>query len=146
MAVGASKTYYLARVAIAINGTPIEGFGESDAISFEPNSDIYESAVGADGEVTRSATNDRSGTITITLMSTSLSNLKFSGFMALSKALGAADKFIISVNDTNSGDFFLATNAYIQKEPNSTYARNASEREWTLYAANVTTAFTGNLS
>ena len=146
MAVGASKTYNLAQVSISINGVPIEGFGESDAISFEPNSDLYESAVGADGEVTRSATNDRSGTITITLMSTSLSNLKFSGFMALSKALGAADKFIISVNDTNSGDFFLATNAYIQKEPNSTYARNASEREWTLYAANVTTAFTGNLS
>jgi len=148
MAIGASKTYNLAQVQIAINGVPIEGFGESDAITFEPNSDLYESAVGADGEVTRSATNDRSGTITITLMSTSVSNATMTFYLTASKASGGGllgnDKFQIYVKDLNSGDFFLANNAYIQKEPNSTYGRNAAEREWTIYAANVTTGFTGN--
>lgn len=145
MATGALRTYNLAQVQILVGGLPMEGFGESDAISFEMNADLYESAVGADGEVTRSATNDRSGTITLTLMSTSPANDKLNVFLQRSKGSAVNDTFEVFVKDLNSADTFIASDAYIQKEPVSSYGRNAAEREWTLYAANVTTFFGGAL-
>jgi hypothetical protein len=150
MARGALKTYNLAMVKILLGGVPMDGFGESDALSFEANSDLFESAVGADGEVTRSATNDRSGVITLTLMSTSKANDWLNTWLSKSKTveltLGAGDKFEIYVKDLNSLDTLIAADAYIQKEPTSTYGRNAAEREWTIYAANVSTIFGGSLT
>ena len=111
---------------------------------------MFESAVGADGEVTRSATNDRSGVITLTLMSTSKANDWLNTWLHRSKTveltLGAGDKFEIYVKDLNSLDTLIAADAYIQKEPASTYGRNAAEREWTIYAANVSTVFGGSLT
>lgn len=145
MATGALKTYNLAQVLITVNGLPLEGFGESDAVTFAPNSPIYESAVGADGEVTRSATNDRSGTLTFTLMSTSLSNDLFSTFMILSKTVGVGDTFPIYIKDLNSNDTLIASKCYIQDEAEMSFGRDASEREWTIYAANVSTIHGGAL-
>ena len=143
MATGALKTYNLAQVLITVDGLPLEGFGESDAVTFAPNASIYESSVGADGEVTRSASNDRSGTLTFTLMSTSLSNDIFSEFLTLSKTTGTGDTFPVYIKDLNSNDQLIAAKCYIQDESEMAFGRDASEREWTIYAANVSTVHGG---
>lgn len=145
MAAGALKTYNLAQVLITIGGLPFEGFGESDAVTFAPNSSVYESAVGADGEVTRSATNDRSGTLTFTLMSTSSSNDVFSAFLLLSKTVGIGDTFPVYIKDLNSKDTLIASKCYIQDEAEMAFGRAATEREWTIYAANVSTIHGGDI-
>lgn len=138
MATGAARTYNLAQTIITIGGLPVEGFGADDAFSFEPNSPIYETTVGADGEVTRSATNDRSGTITITLMETSPSLAILNTYLQLSKTTAIGDIFPVYMRDLNSGDEIIAQQCWIEEEPAMSKGKGAGEREWILRAAKVT--------
>jgi hypothetical protein len=65
------KTYDLDKVLIIINGIRLTGFGEDAAIAFEPQSNIGEHTVSADGQVTFSRNNDKRVLATITLRETS---------------------------------------------------------------------------
>jgi hypothetical protein len=145
MSLGAARSYNLAQVVITIGGLPLEGFGADDAVSFEPTSDLYENKVGADGEVTRSLNNDRSGTLTFTLMGTSLSNDIFNTFLQLTKAVGIGDIFPIFIKDLRSGDTLVAEQCWLNREADMSFGRVASEREWSCFAAKVTTSHGGAL-
>lgn len=145
MAIGSARTYNLAQVIITVGGLPLEGFGADDAVTFEPNSDLWENTIGADGEVTRSATNDRSGTLTFTLMSTSRSLDILNTFLQLTKTVGVGDTFPVYIKDLNSGDQLFAEQCWIQREADMSFGKTASEREWTIYAARVTTTHGGAL-
>jgi hypothetical protein len=146
MATGQARTYNLANVVITVGGIVIEGFGESDAVSYEPNSPIWETTVGADGEVTRSATNDRSGNLTFTIMSTSGSLKVFSAFMAVSKQVAVGDIFPVFIKDLGSGDQLIAEQCWIEEEASMEFGKAAAEREWTVKAAKVSTMQGGALA
>lgn len=132
MPAGASRTYNLAQCVFNINGVPLEGFGDGDAVTVAPNDDLWSDQVGADGEVTRSRTNDLSGTMTVTLMSTSLSNDVLNQFLQLILAGAPGDKFSVFIKDLNSGDQVVAAQAYLMRDPDMAFGKEASTREWTI--------------
>ena len=142
---GAAKTYNLAQSIFTIAGIPLKGFGADDALVFTPAEDVWTEEVGADGEVTRSATNNRSGTCAVTLMSTSLSNDLLNGFLQLAKTIGIGDIFPLFVKDLNSGDTIIAAQCWIKTEPPMTFGKAASTREWMIYVADATTIHGGAL-
>ena len=132
MAAGQSKTWNLAQCVFALDGVPLEGFGPDDAVTVVPNDDIWTTQTGADGEETRSATNVRSGTMTITLMSTSLSNDALNAKLQLALAVGIGDRFSVFIKDLNSGDQVVAAQAYIERDSDMSFGKEASTREWTV--------------
>ena len=64
-------TMDLAQCSVTIDGLPIDGFGDGDAVTIEYNAPIYNTTVGADGGYHRANSNDQGGSITFNLMQTS---------------------------------------------------------------------------
>ena len=62
-----AKTYDLKLVICTVDGVPINGFGETDAITIEWASDLVAETVTADGSVVYSRNNDRRAYVTFTL-------------------------------------------------------------------------------
>lgn len=135
---GQARTYKLSNVLIAINGVPLSGFGETDAITFTPRSDIYESVTGADGEVTRSSTQDASHDIALVLMQTSPALVLIEGFYNLSKAGLPGDIFSIFVQDLVNRERVVCEQTWVQRGPDLAFGKAATEREWALVTSNLT--------
>jgi len=139
------KTYNLARVIMTVNGVPMSGFGESDAANWEPNSDIWETTVGADGELTRNKTNDDSGKLTFTFSKMSMSNGVLNVFLQLAKNFGIGDTFTIMINDLNGGDKLIAIDCYIEREPDLAFGKAAGEKAWVIKTPSGKTSHGGSL-
>ena len=67
-------TYDPANVIVSIGGTPMSGFADGTFVMVSRDEDIFSKVSGADGEVSRAKSNNRSGSLTLTLMQTSMSN------------------------------------------------------------------------
>lgn len=143
MAVGSVRTYNLNRCIFLVNGVPVGGFSEDDAVSYSQDSEIYTKTVGADGEVTRSKINSKAGTFTFNIMNTSLSNDVFNTFLQLSQTVAVGDTFAVFIKDLASGDTIIAPVCWIESQPDMSFAREASNREWVVAAGNATTNFGG---
>lgn len=131
-----AKTYNLKRCKVAINSIPIEGFGETDALSFEPNEDSWTLTVGGDGEKTRSRMNNDSFTITLTLMQNSAA-------MAVLQQAHMADilsgnaKFSLEVIDLETPEALVVPECWVMRQPTIAFARQVGEREWRLTAPSL---------
>lgn len=76
------KAYDPAGVTLIIGGNIISGVGPGQFVSASRETDDFTDESGADGEVAFVDTNDTRGSVTITLMQTSLSNDVLTGFVA----------------------------------------------------------------
>ena len=146
MARGDLRTWNLNDVVILINGIPIDGWDESDAITIAPAEDLSSKTVGADGEVTRNIYNDRSGEITFTIMQTSRGNDVLNAYLQLSKTVGIGDVFSIYVDNIRSGEKIVAPKCWIKREPDFKAAKSASPNSWVCDAAVINSTRGGALA
>lgn len=117
-------------VSVIVSGKIIGGFAE-DQIAVDRESNQIEDEIGADGDVARRVTNDRRGTITITLLQTSRSNLILSG-LAVADELSGSVIFPVVIKDQRGNDVHIAANAWVQKMPRTVYRMGIESRVWTL--------------
>uniref|UniRef100_A0A6M3M9I2 Uncharacterized protein n=1 Tax=viral metagenome TaxID=1070528 RepID=A0A6M3M9I2_9ZZZZ len=68
---GRAKHHNLDAVIASLGGILLSGYGDSDALTIEPNSDSADVSVGADGETVVNVINDDNYLLTIHLMETS---------------------------------------------------------------------------
>lgn len=61
------KTYDFKAVALILGGFTITAFGEDGGVEIEPDADVAEFSVGADGQVTISRSNNKAMVATITV-------------------------------------------------------------------------------
>jgi len=146
MSAGSARTFNLAQCQFIVNGLPIEGFGESDAAVWAPDEDLYTKVVGADGEVSRARTNNYSGSLTITLMSTSKSNDVMNALMILTKLISAGDMAAILIQDLGSPDRFFGQKCWLKREPDMSFGRDVTERTWTFDVARGDTTHGGSFA
>ncbi len=73
-------TYVPRKIVITLGGTVVTGYADGTFVSFERTSDAFNVITGADNLTTRTKTNDKSGTLTLTLQQTRISNDKLSTF------------------------------------------------------------------
>jgi hypothetical protein len=132
----AAKTYNLKRCIVTVNTIEVEGFGENDAISFEPNEDMWNYTVGGDGEGTRSRMNNDSYTITLTLMQNSESLMVLQQAY-LADLLSGNSKFVLTVDDLETDEHIVAEDCWVQRPPTKAFARQVGEREWRITASAV---------
>lgn len=133
-----TRIYDPNEISVSLAGVPLSGFADGEFISIAMESDAFSDVVGTDGEVSRSKSNDRRATITISLMQTSPSNDRLSALHNLDLAANnGAGVGAFLVRDRNGTSVFEADECWIMKAPDVSFDRTATSREWTLRAASL---------
>lgn len=138
------KNYDFKKVAVIFGGQLITGFAEGDdAVSVETGANDWELEVGADGEGTRSRSNNLSGTITLKLQKGSDSNDILNGFRQADIQSGNAVQPLL-LKDNLGREIHAAESAWIEKAPDANFGANAGTREWVLKTDKLISSYGGN--
>lgn len=137
------KTYDPKKILVIVGGVPLSGFADGSFVRVARNNDMWTMSTGADGEGTRSKSNDRSGTIEVTLKQTSRSNQYLSN-LALADELDNAGVVPGMVKDGMGATLHLAEQLWVKKRPDSEYAKEAGDRVWVLETDVLTMSEAGN--
>ena len=140
----ATKTWDLKELKTVIGPFALQGEAEDgDVVIVARDEQSFTKGVGATGEVVRSKTNNRAGTITIRLMQSSAMNISMSLIMASDELLNAGVvPFLIA--DNSGFDYHIAPEIWLQKPPDGVYGKAAGTREWIFDAADLDMFFGGN--
>lgn len=130
------KTYSPKDISIVVAGATISGYAEGTFCNIERSADAFTKVVGAGGEVTRTASADRSGTITITLLQTSSSNDILSSLQQADE-LSLTGKFPVLIKDNFGNSLHEASTAWIMKVADAEYAAEMGSREWTIECSDL---------
>lgn len=130
------QTYDPKDVAVSIDGRLLTGFGE-DMITAERENPQVDDLSGAQGDVARVMTNDKRGTVIITLLQTSPSNLILSDLANLDGVDGANKVFPLMIKDNRGADIIQAEDAWVSQPPRTVYNKNVESREWTIRAGKL---------
>ena len=116
----------------------ITGRAADSFVTGTQTTDSMSLTVGADGEVVANVSFDKTGSLTISLMASSLNNLAFSAAHALltNSIAPVFFTFPVTVKDPNAkGDLVTGANCNFQRAPD--YTRGAAEgtNSWVLLSA-----------
>lgn len=133
----ATKIYNADEVSMVFGALPIAGgLNDGEFCKIEMVSDAFEDVAGTDGEVTRTKTNDRRATVTLTLMQTSDWNKALSLLHEADKnTAGGTGVLPLLIKDNNGIGIWTAKDAWIVKAPDLTFDRTATSREWQFRCA-----------
>lgn len=134
----ALTTYDPKQVTVIIAGQIISGFAEDTFVEVVRNEDMFTLQVGADGDATRSRSNNKSGRLTVTLRQGSPSNEVLSALAAADEVAGGGVTSF-AVRDNSGTSVHGALTAWIVKAADSTYARESGDRVWVLETDNLST-------
>lgn len=126
-----AKRYDLKLVQLILGGYPIEGFGESDAVSIEPVSGVTESSVGADGQVTYSSTNDNRAKVTITVRENSVAHKHLHTLLEAQRAAPILAALPFLLLDPISGERISSQQFVFTGRPTVTKSKTVSDRVYT---------------
>ena len=137
------KTYNPADVAIIVAGIPIGGFADGTFITVARDNPAFTNGSGADGEGWRAKSNDKTGTMTLTLLQTSASNDALSALAALDEASGdGVGPFLLK--DNSGRTLVAAETCWVEKVSDSEFARDVTNREWAIKTDSLNTFVGGN--
>lgn len=136
-------TYDPKDITVTIAGRIITGFAD-DVVTVERETNQVEDEAGADGDVTRWITNDKRGTITVSLLPTSSDNAFLSALMIADEETGDGI-FPMLIKDQRGLDLHAAPNAWVQQAPRMVYRKGVEAREW-RFRTNRLQIFAGGAS
>ena len=137
-------THYEAK-GLLINLGPIiiDGFADGELISISRTKPTFEIVEGSDGKVTRFKNHSVSGTILVSLMQTSATNDLFSALLQVDRnARNGAGILPFRLRDSNCRSLYAATEAWIATDPEVSFDRGPTTRQWAIVCANLE-MFTG---
>lgn len=137
------KTYDPSQVVATVGGRPLAGFAPGTFIEAERAEDAYSMTVGIDGEGTRSKSNNKSGTVKFTLLSSSDSNDILSGFAAADE-LNNGGLVPVLIKDLSGRALIACEQAYVKKLPILGFDNEVREVEWILETDNLALFLGGN--
>lgn len=141
----AVKQYDFKEVIVITGTFQISGFFEGSTIDIEYNDDAFTIQVGADGEGTRSKSNNLSGKATLTLNQTSSSNAILMAYALADRAtLSGIFPFNCKDNSPGGASFHTAQTMWVKKVPNAPYGVNSQSRVWVLETDTLLSFLGGN--
>lgn len=145
MAAGNYQGTYAAEQGVTIvGGAIITGFGDGDYITVKYDEDRYIKKTGCDGEVGRSRTASRAGTIEIVTSATSKANDELSAIFNFAQIGGIDPPVVFSHADLSGRSFAAASKAWIKTTPDYKFGKEIGENVWILDAADLAINFGGN--
>ncbi len=139
----AATTFDPALVIVSIGGVTMHGFADGTFVNVERERDTFTKNVGADGEVTRVKTNDKSGMLSLTLQQASGSNDLLSGFAQLDEQANSGIVPVL-IEDKSGRTVLFSAEGWIRKPPAVEFGNEASTREWVLDLAKIDYFVGGN--
>lgn len=130
------RTYDPASVQIVVGAAVMSGFTDGTFVEVARDEATWTKAVGADGTVTRGKTNNRSGTVTITLKQSSPSNDVLSALL-ISDELTSLTVFPILIKDLSGTSIYFSAQGWVQQFANSTFGKDITDRTWTIATAEI---------
>ena len=137
------ETYSPKRVELIIGGVPLRGYADGTFINIERTSDAFTTNVGADGEVSRTHSADKTGKITITLQQTSDSNDFLSGLVNADE-ISLLGQVPVLLKDTNGRTLAESPFGWVDKVASSEFAAELSDREWVISCSELILFVGGN--
>lgn len=128
-------TYDPKRFDVVVGGHLVSGLDEGDAISIEPNADLYTDKIGNQGDVVRSRSADSTYTLTLRLLGGSPSNSALAALVAADRAGNAA--FSVMIRNTLGREFVAAATAWVSKRPALAFGAEAGPKEWVIRLTDV---------
>lgn len=125
------KTYDPAEVLTTFFGIPLTGFADGTFVEVDYNEDAFTLMVGAGGETARARSQNRSGTVTFTLMASSPCNDLLSAVAIADRASGLGVG-PVGIKDNNGTSLVAGANAWVKKMPKVEYAKEVGSRQWVL--------------
>ncbi len=115
------------------------GRAEGEFVSTEYNKELYTMKVGADGQVTRVKSADRSAKIMVKTMQTSPTHrLLTAMYRSAQQSTNGSDVGAFQLRDRNNGGMIeSAEKAWISKAPSTSHGADVGEREWELSCAEL---------
>ena len=126
-----AKDYDPKKVVLTIGGHPVEGYADGTFITVSRNNQMWTLQSGASGETARSKSNDRSGTVEIVLMQTSVSNDVLSTKVK-DDDLNNSGKFVLGIDDEHGKTVIAGLESWVQQQPSTEFAKELSERTWII--------------
>lgn len=125
-----ADTFDFKKVSVIVDGSFITGFHDGSVIKTGKNTDNVTPHVGAAGDVTYSESNDKTGTITLTLKQTSSS---LPSLVSLSKSKST---FPVQIVDANTNAFRAGgTTARILKTPGAEWGAEVAGVEVQIHVS-----------
>lgn len=137
------KNYNPKKVSMIFGEKALSGFADGTFIKVAYDEDAFAKKTGADGDTTRSQSNNYGASITITLDQASDSNDYLSAVAALDRASGAGVKPVL-IRDALGNTLIAGESAWVKKTPDVTFAKTAEDREWVLDVASLDVFVGGN--
>ena len=132
----ALRTYDPKSVVVSIGGVPMGGYADGTFLLIDRDENAFTKVTGADGTSTRVKSNNRSGSMTITLKQSSPSNDILSGFAALDE-LSNTGVVPILIKDLSGNSLYFSATGWIQKFPSSEFGKEINNRDWILDLVDV---------
>lgn len=137
------RTFDPAEVVLLVGGAPMSGFADGTFISVQRDEQMFNKVSGADGEVTRVKTNNRSGQLTITLAQSSVCNDILSG-IAQADELSNSGVVPVSMIDKTGTTVLFCSAAWVQQLPETPFSKEVENREWVIELGPFTMHIGGN--
>lgn len=132
----AVKSYDPAQVSVIFAGIPVEGYADGTFIVAARDNPSFNKMVGSDGEGARAKSNDTGGSVTLTLMQTSISNDALSALALLDETTGDGVGPLL-IKDGLGRTLIQAESAWLEKPADAEFAREISNREWVIQSDNL---------
>lgn len=129
------RTYDSKQVVITIGSHVVTGYADDTFVSIEENGDGTDHTIGANGEMARSMSQDRTCKVTLTLQQTSPSNDVLSSLVDADRLSGNG-LFAVSIADLRGSTVLTDSNSFIAKKAASAFAAKAGTREWAITTSN----------
>ena len=127
-------TYNAAEVSVIVGTKGLKGLAEGSFVKVARDEDSFTKKVGSDGEVTRSKTNNRTGSIEITLDQSSPDNSYLQSLVNTDENTGAG--IVPSKVMDQSGDYVaVAAESWVRKPADNEFGRDSGERTWIIDVA-----------
>lgn len=137
------RTYDPKSVILTVGGVPMSGFADGTFVRVTRANDSFTKVSGADGVVSRSKTNDVSGSLEITLAQTSPSNDVLSAFMTADE-LTNTGVVPVMCKDVSGRSILFSAFAWVKKPADVEFGKDISNRTWTLDCADLFMGVAGN--
>src|SRR5215472_18970077 len=135
----ALKVYDADQVSLIFMGALIQsGFDDGVFLDIDQEADDFTHKVGTDGETARSKTNNHNADVKVHLMQTSDGNAALSALNNLDKlAPNGAGVGPMLIRDRQGTSLYTAAHCWVRKPPDVQFAREASDRVWTLHCSDL---------
>lgn len=138
------RTYSPGEIVMTVNGVAMGGFADGTFITVARDEQSFTKVTGADGTVSRSKSNNRSGTVTLSLQQTSPSNEVLSALLAQDELDNSGVVPVLIKDNSGTARFFSGT-GWVQGMPSVEYGKEIANREWVVEMADMEFNVAGNL-